>query len=69
MARGPHRLRIVTQIRAVIFDLDGTLIDHVGSATKALEGWLPGLAATLTEELGCRLVRRRGEASPRLALP
>ena len=41
----------MTQIRAVIFDLDGTLIDHVGSATKALEGWLPELGATLTEEL------------------
>jgi putative hydrolase of the HAD superfamily len=35
----------------VIFDLDGTLVDHVGSATKALEGWLPELGATLTEEL------------------
>lgn len=41
----------MTQIRAVIFDLDGTLIDHVGSATKALEQWLPELGATLTEEL------------------
>jgi putative hydrolase of the HAD superfamily len=41
----------MTQILAVIFDLDGTLIDHVGSATKALEGWLPELGATLTEEL------------------
>ncbi len=51
MASGPHRLRTVTQIRAVIFDLDGTLIDHVGSATKALEGWLPELGATLTGEL------------------
>lgn len=35
----------------MIFDLDGTLIDHVGSASKALEGWLPELGATLTEEL------------------
>ncbi|HLN79006.1 MAG TPA: HAD family hydrolase [Nocardioidaceae bacterium] len=35
----------------MIFDLDGTLIDHVGSATKALEGWLPELGATLTEDL------------------
>ncbi|WP_022923697.1 HAD family hydrolase [Serinicoccus marinus] len=41
----------MTQIRAVIFDLDGTLVDHVGSATKALEGWLPELGATLTAEL------------------
>lgn len=51
MARRPHRLFLMTQIRAVIFDLDGTLVDHVGSATKALEGWLPELGATLTEEL------------------
>ena len=35
----------------VIFDLDGTLIDHIGSATKALERWLPELGETLTEEL------------------
>lgn len=51
MARGPLILRTVTQIRAVIFDLDGTLIDHVGSATKALAEWLPELGATLTGEL------------------
>ncbi len=42
---------MVSHIQAVIFDLDGTLIDHVGSATKALELWLPGLGATLTDEL------------------
>jgi putative hydrolase of the HAD superfamily len=35
----------------VIFDLDGTLVDHVGSATKALERWLPELGATPTPEL------------------
>ena len=46
-----HRLRPVTQIRAVIFDLDGTLIDHVGSVTQALEAWLPEVGATPTEEL------------------
>lgn len=51
MARCAHRLRTVSHIRAVIFDLDGTLIDHVGSATKALEEWLPELGASLTEEL------------------
>ena len=41
----------MTQIRAVIFDLDGTLIDHVGSVTQALERWLPELGTTATEEL------------------
>ncbi len=38
-------------IRAVIFDLDGTLVDHAGSATKGLETWLPELGATLTDDL------------------
>lgn len=42
---------MVSHIRAVIFDLDGTLIDHVGSATKALAAWLPELGSTLTDEL------------------
>ncbi len=51
MLRGPHTPPIVTRIRAVIFNLDGTLIDHVGSVTKALEGWLPELGATVTAEL------------------
>lgn len=41
----------MSQIRAVIFDLDGTLIDHVGSVTKALERWLPELGVSLTDEL------------------
>ena len=35
----------------MIFDLDGTLIDHVGSVTQALEGWLPEFGVTPTEEL------------------
>ena len=35
----------------MIFDLDGTLIDHVGSVTKALERWLPELGTSLTDEL------------------
>jgi putative hydrolase of the HAD superfamily len=38
-------------IRAVIFDLDGTLLDHVGSVTTALRNWLPTLRATATEDL------------------
>jgi putative hydrolase of the HAD superfamily len=41
----------VTQIRAVIFDLDGTLIDHVRSVTQALERWLPELGTAATREL------------------
>ena len=35
----------------MIFDLDGTLMDHVGSVTKALERWLPELGTSLTDEL------------------
>ncbi len=35
----------------MIFDLDGTLIDHVGSVTTALEQWLPELGASLTDKL------------------
>lgn len=38
-------------IRAVIFDLDGTLIDHVGSVTAALEAWLPTLGIIATHDL------------------
>lgn len=33
------------RIRAVIFDLDGTLFDHIGAATQALNRWLPELGA------------------------
>ncbi|QFG70277.1 HAD family hydrolase [Ornithinimicrobium pratense] len=32
-------------MRAVIFDLDGTLLDHIGAATQALHWWLPELGA------------------------
>ncbi len=38
-------------IRAVIFDLDGTLLDHVSSVTTALRDWLPTLNATPTDVL------------------
>lgn len=51
MARPTRRLGTVTQIRALVFDLDGTLVDHTGSVTKALDGWLPQLGATLTDDL------------------
>ena len=35
----------------MIFDLDGTLVDHVGAVTQALAKWLPELGAALTPEL------------------
>jgi putative hydrolase of the HAD superfamily len=38
-------------VRAVIFDLDGTLVDHVGSVKSALRQWLPALGTTVTDEL------------------
>jgi putative hydrolase of the HAD superfamily len=38
-------------IAAVIFDLDGTLLDHVGSAATALHNWLPTIGATPTSAL------------------
>jgi putative hydrolase of the HAD superfamily len=36
---------------AVIFDLDGTLVDHLGSVVAALERWLPSLGAAATGAL------------------
>jgi putative hydrolase of the HAD superfamily len=38
-------------VEAVIFDLDGTLIDHIGSVTAALHAWLPTLGAAATAGL------------------
>lgn len=38
-------------VDAVIFDLDGTLVDHVGSVTAALHGWLPSLGVVATDGL------------------
>jgi putative hydrolase of the HAD superfamily len=35
----------------VVFDLDGTLVDHEGSVRTALARWLPTLGLTLTEDL------------------
>lgn len=34
----------------VLFDLDGTLFDHRGAVTTALEGWLPSFGATASAE-------------------
>lgn len=31
------------KVRGVLFDLDGTLIDHEGAVADALDGWLPEL--------------------------
>jgi putative hydrolase of the HAD superfamily len=39
------------RIDGVIFDLDGTIVDHRGSVVAALRGWLPGLGASLDEDL------------------
>ncbi|RXR27063.1 HAD family hydrolase [Oerskovia turbata] len=36
---------------ALVLDLDGTLVDHVGSARAALAAWLPGLGVEVTDEL------------------
>jgi putative hydrolase of the HAD superfamily len=38
-------------VDAVIFDLDGTLVDHVGSVTAALHAWLPSLGVVATDDL------------------
>lgn len=35
----------------MIFDLDGTLVDHVGSVRSALNAWLPSLGTQATDEL------------------
>jgi putative hydrolase of the HAD superfamily len=39
------------RIRGVIFDLDGTILDHQGSARTALRGWLPELGVSPEEPL------------------
>jgi putative hydrolase of the HAD superfamily len=38
-------------IRAVIFDLDDTLVDHVGSVRRALQTWLPTAGNSAPREL------------------
>ena len=39
------------RIAAVVFDVDGTLVDHAGSVESALGAWLPGLGVKSTPEL------------------
>jgi len=36
---------------AVVFDLDGTLFDHVGAATAGVRDWLTGMGAEATDAL------------------
>ena len=36
-------MAVTITIEAVVFDLDGTLVDHRGSVAAALRGWLPSL--------------------------
>ena len=38
-------------IDVVVLDLDDTLLDHSGSASRALQSWLPSLGASCTPEL------------------
>ncbi|MFJ2298495.1 HAD family hydrolase [Oerskovia paurometabola] len=41
----------VSGVAAVVLDLDGTLLDHDGSARAALAAWLPSLGVEPTDEL------------------
>lgn len=43
--------RIDQPIEALVFDLDGTLLDHVGSVRAGLASWLPSLGSSSTDEL------------------
>jgi putative hydrolase of the HAD superfamily len=38
-------------VQAVVFDLDGTLLDHHGAVRQALHGWLPLLGVTASPDL------------------
>jgi putative hydrolase of the HAD superfamily len=38
-------------VKAVIFDLDNTLFDHTGCATKAIHSWVSELGGTPSDEL------------------
>jgi putative hydrolase of the HAD superfamily len=38
-------------VSALILDLDGTLLDHVGSVTAALNAWIPTLGTPATDAL------------------
>ncbi len=48
---GAVRPRLEAPIEALILDLDGTLLDHVGSVRAGLTDWLPTLGAASSEEL------------------
>jgi putative hydrolase of the HAD superfamily len=41
----------MTRLRAVLLDLDGTLVDHEGAAAEALRGWLPSLGVPATDDV------------------
>jgi putative hydrolase of the HAD superfamily len=41
----------VFSVSAVVFDLDGTLFDHVASARAGLRSWLSGLGIDMTSDL------------------
>lgn len=41
-------------IRGVLFDLDGTLLDHEAAVVEALHGWLPPLGVTVTPDVVAR---------------
>jgi FMN phosphatase YigB (HAD superfamily) len=38
-------------LRAVLLDLDGTLVDHEGAAAEALRRWLPPLGVSVTDDV------------------
>ncbi|MGI3785633.1 MAG: hypothetical protein ACRYG2_33210, partial [Janthinobacterium lividum] len=45
------RLAVPAPVRAVIFDLDDTLLDHQGSVQHALAAWLPSVGAVASSDL------------------
>jgi putative hydrolase of the HAD superfamily len=47
----PYSRQVPGPIRAVILDLDGTLLDHSGAARAGLALWLGSLGLSLDEEL------------------
>jgi putative hydrolase of the HAD superfamily len=42
---------VTAAVQAVVFDLDGTLLDHDAAVARALEAWLPLLGVDATEDL------------------